>query len=385
MDFAPGEACLALQQLAKDFARQEILPRTDALDQEERPENRLPKEVLITGSRLGLRTLPLPESHGGGGVDLLSLCFVGEEIGWGDLGVGVIHAQDWALAHAIFRLWDAAGCKAFAERFTNDHASRLGHAQISPTPSPEEKRPYKSTNGLQVASIRREERESHLHGVAPHVPGGAAARFFLLESAAPREGSRQIFLLDKQEERGIRVAHYHDSMGMRSCPDVDLHFENVPLRPRQRVDCAEEAWRSATHAARILPAAAAIGTARKSDEQALRHARERVQGGKPIIEHQTVGFMLCDNAMELDAARRSLQAAAWAAERGENPDPKQSFLAKALATEVCERVARRSMEVWGGAGYMTEAPMERLLRDLVRFSHSFGLGHAMRSAAMGMM
>jgi len=110
-----------------------------------------------------------------------------------------------------------------------------------------------------------------------------------------------------------------------------------------------------------------------------------VQGGKPIIEHQTVGFMLCDNLMELDAARRSLQTAAWAAEQGEDAEPWRSFLAKAFATESCERVARRSMEVWGGAGYMTEAPMERLVRDVVAFSHGFGTGHAARTAAMNLL
>ena len=79
MDFAPGEASLALQRLARDFARQEIAPHTDALDQEKNPENRFPGEILDKGDSLGLRTLPVPESHGGGGADLLSLCFVAEE------------------------------------------------------------------------------------------------------------------------------------------------------------------------------------------------------------------------------------------------------------------------------------------------------------------
>ncbi len=211
---------------------------------------------------------------------------------------------------------------------------------------------------------------------------GAAARFFLLESSSPQENGSQIFLIENQGGGEIDVAHYHDSMGMRSCQDVDLRFDDVKLR--HPLDCTEETWRDAAHATRILPAAAAVGTARKSHEHALDHARERVQGGKPIVEHQTVGFMLCDNLMELDAARRSLQAAAWEAEQSE-ADPWRSFLAKAFATESCERVARRSMEVWGGAGYMTEAPMERLVRDVVAFSHAFGMGHATRSAAMGLL
>ena len=120
MDFAPAEATLALQGLARDFARQEIAQHSDALDGEKDPENRFPREILEKGDALGLRTLPVPERLGGGGADMLSLCFVAEEIGWGDLGIGVIYAQDWALASAASRLWDAAGFEAFAENFT-DH------------------------------------------------------------------------------------------------------------------------------------------------------------------------------------------------------------------------------------------------------------------------
>ncbi len=382
MDFAPGEASLALQRLARDFARQEIAPLTDALDQEKNPENRFPGAILEEGDSLGLRTLPVPESRGGGGADLLSLCFVAEELGWGDLGVGVIYAQDWALANAISRLWEGADFEAFAENFTGSHACHLAHVKIGETPAPDARNPYKA-DADQGASVRQDGDAWYLQGAARHVLNGAAAGLYLLESSLDDENGRRIFLLENREGRGIGVAHHHDPMGMRSCQDVDLRFEDV--EPGHPVDCAEETWRDAAHATRILPAAAAVGTARKSQEHALDHARERVQGGKPIIEHQTVGFMLCDNLMELDAARRSLQAAAWAVEQGEDADPWRSFLAKAFATESCERIARRSMEVWGGAGYMTEAPMERLVRDVLAFSHGFGMGHAARSAAMGLL
>ncbi|MYA96097.1 MAG: acyl-CoA dehydrogenase [Nitrospinae bacterium] len=382
MDFASGEATLALQGLARDFARQEIAPLTDALDQEKDPEKRFPGEVLDKGDALGLRTLSVPESLGGGGAGLLSLSFVAEEIGWGDLGVGVIYAQDWALAIAVSRLWDEAGFAAFAENFVQDHALHLAHVRTAATPAPEDKSPYPS-DARQGASIEKDGDGLRLSGGARHVLNGAAAGLFLLESDSANENERRIFLLENRDGSGVEVARYHDPMGMRACPDVDLRFEDA--QPGHPLDCAEEKWRDATHALRILPASAAVGCARKSHEHAHDHARERVQGGKPIIEHQTVGYMLCDNLMELDAARRSLQAAAWAAEHGEKAEPWRSFLAKAFATESCERVARRAMEVWGGAGYMTEAPMERLVRDVVAFSHAFGMGHAARSAAMGLL
>ncbi len=379
MDFAPAEAALALQGLARDFARQEVAPHTDALDEEKNPENRFPADILEKGAALGLRTLPIPEARGGGGADLLSLCFVAEEIGWGDLGVGVIYAQDWALINAVSRLWGEAG---FAANFTQDHPLHLAHLKIGETAATEDKSPYPS-DARQGASIEKNGEDLRLNGGAGHVLNGAAAGLYLLESSPADETGRQVCLVKNDETAGITVTGYHDSMGMRSCQDVDLRFEDVKLG--HPLDCAEGKWRNATHAVRILPAAAAVGTSRKSHEHALDHARERVQGGKPIIEHQTVGYMLCDNLMELDAARRSLQAAAWAAERGGDAEPWRSFLAKAFAAESCERVARRSMEVWGGAGYMTEAPMERLTRDLVAFSHGFGVGHAARSAAMGLL
>ena len=382
MDFAPGEATLALQRLARDFARQEIAPHTGALDEEKNPENRFPREILDKGDALGLRTLPVPEGLGGGGVGLLSLCFVAEEIGWGDLGVGVIYAQDWALANAVSRLLDEAERQAFAENFTQDHALHLAHLEIGKTPAPEDKSPYPS-DARQDASITKERGGWRFNGGARNVLNGAEAGIFLLCSSAEEKNGRRIFLLKNREEAGIQIACYHDSMGIRSCQDVDLHFEDVPLD--HPLHSTEERWRDATHSTRILPAAAAVGTSRKSHDHAHDHARMRVQGGKPIIEHQTVGFMLCDNLMELEAARRSLQGAAWAVEQGEDTAPWRSFLAGAFATESCERVVRRSMEVWGGAGYMTEAPMERLVRDIVAFSHAFGTGHAARSAAMGLL
>ncbi len=382
MDFAPAEATLALQGLARDFARQEIAPRTDALDEEKAPENRVPGDILEKGDTLGLRTLPVPENLGGGGADLLSLCFVAEEIGWGDLGVGVIYAQDWALANAVSRLWDEVRFDAFAEKFTQDHPLHLAHVKIADTPAPEHKSPFPS-DALQGASIEQNGDGLSLNGVARRVLNGAAAGLYLLESSLSNDNTRQVFLLENHEAAAINVTRYHDPMGMRSCQDVDLGFNDVKLD--HPFDCAEEDWRDATHATRILPVAAAVGTARKSHDHALEHARERVQGGKPIIEHQTVGFMLCDNLMELDAARRSLQAAAWTAEQGGDAEPWRSFLAKAFAAESCERVARRAMEIWGGAGYMTEAPMERLVRDIVAFSHAFGVGHAARSDAMNLL
>ena len=262
MDFAPAEATLALQGLARDFARQEIAQHSDALDGEKDPENRFPREILEKGDALGLRTLAVPERLGGGGADMLSLCFVAEEIGWGI----------WASASSTRRTgrsqapYPAFGTRpafaAFAENFTQDHPLHLAHVKITDAPAPEDKSPYPS-GARQGASIEGNGDGLRLNGGARHVLNGAAAGLYLLESDAANENGRRIFLLENRDGSGVEVAHYHDPMGMRACQDVDLRFEDVQLG--DPLDCAE---------------ARSGGTRRMPSESCLRRRRSDARGNR---------------------------------------------------------------------------------------------------------
>lgn len=380
MDFTPDDTHVALQRMAGDFVRQEIAPAADAIDRTRKPEERFPAELLERGSRLGLRTLAVPEERGGGGADLLALCFVGEELGWGDLGIAVTFAQNWCVAHALHNICGKSQFESFCAGFVAEHAAHLTRAEVSAERSSENRMPYAEPAGHVPASAKRQGEDWILDGYAPHVMNGAAARFMLLTLDAPPEDGRQAFLLDAPS-RGIRQMRHHDPMGMRACQDVALAFDKVRISEEKRISCDRDAWRRSNQAFYVLPSAAALGTARRAHEHAAAHARDRIQGGKPIIEHQTVGFMLCENLMEMNAARRALQAAAWQADQGD-AGIQESILVRIFAAEASERIARRSMEIWGGAGYMTEAPMERLVRDVVAFLHTGETVHAMRARAM---
>ena len=380
MDFAPEETHIALQGMARDFARQEIVPAAGEIDRQKSPEGRFPAALLEKSSRLGLRTLAVPEALGGGGADLLTLCVVGEEIGWGDLGVGATLAQDWCVSIALGKICVADKFEAFARDFIGDHGAHLTRVELSAAAPPENRMPYEGAEENIPASARQAEGGWSLNGFSSHVINGEAARWILVSLEG--EGGRQAFLV---EGEGARVVRRHDPMGMRSAEDVALAFDDVKVPGASRIDCAPEAWAGLVPVFMTLPASAALGAARRADEHATAHARERVQGGKPIIEHQSVGFMLADNLMELAAARRALQAAAWAADRGEAEAVRESCLARIFVSEVCERIARRSMEVWGGAGYMTEAPMERFVRDMTSFMYAGEMTHSLRARAMAML
>ena len=343
MDFAPGETQIALQGMARNFAHQEILPALEAPGW----EPGFPADLLEKRSRLGLRTLALPEEMGGGGTDLLTLCFVGEELGWADLGVGATFAQDWSVTHALKHICGEDRFAEFAAEFAGDHLIHLTRAEISADLRPEDRPPYETGEDEIPALAEREGEEWLVSGLAPRMMNGEDARCILFSVESSEDASRHAFFIDK--EKGKNRTSPAASIRWRCAPAGTFHFRSKIFRSPSAVEspCNAEAWARATPAFLTLPCSAALGTARRANELATAHARERVQGGRTIIEHQTVGFMLCENLIELSASRRTLQAAAWAADSGEAPDPKEIYLTRVFDSEACERIARRSMEVWG--------------------------------------
>ena len=185
---------------------------------------------------------------------------------------------------------------------------------------------------------------------------------------------------------GFSIGRIHEKMGQRLSQNAELVFENCRIPDADRVSEVGGGVKarsgSFSRGSVIESAATALGPARAAYEDAVDYAHNRVQGGKPIIEHQGVGFMLADCFIDYQAARQTLHYAAWRAMQDEGYDPKLGYMAKVFASEACFRIAKRAMEVWGGMGYMTEAPMEKYLRDVTSFLHSAGTNEAQRVRSM---
>ena len=113
---------------------------------------------------------------------------------------------------------------------------------------------------------------------------------------------------------------------------------------------------------RIGVAAQATGAMRAAHEAALAYARERESFGKPLIEHQAVGFRLADMATEIEAARLLTLQAARLRDAGE-PCLKEASMAKLFASETAERVCSKAIQTLGGYGYLSDFPVERIYRD----------------------
>jgi alkylation response protein AidB-like acyl-CoA dehydrogenase len=171
------------------------------------------------------------------------------------------------------------------------------------------------------------------------------------------------------------VGFFHEKSSQRLATNGTFHFENcrVPagnllvgegLMARLR---SEFMWGSKAEAA-----ATALGVGRAAYEYALQYARQRVQGGKPIVRLQAVAMMLAQMAMKLDAARLQIWKAAWLGDRRRPEARVAGLLAKVNASETAFEACRLAGEVLGGAAIMHDHPVEKYLRDAASFLHSDG-------------
>jgi alkylation response protein AidB-like acyl-CoA dehydrogenase len=109
--------------------------------------------------------------------------------------------------------------------------------------------------------------------------------------------------------------------------------------------------------------ASSIGIAQAAYDESLAYARERVQGGKPIIEHQAVSFRLADMAVLIETGRSLAWKAVWANIQTMGGESRLSCMAKVFCTEAAFKVALEAMQIFGGYGYMKDSLVEKLLRD----------------------
>ena len=389
MDFSLTVTQRALQKLAHDFAENDIRPVVRDRERIADPGERFPWDILEKGSRIGLRTLSLPEERGGGGASLLDLCIVGEEIGWGDLGVAVTFDQTWKIIHFLDRVWNEEQRSRILPDFLEDHRFHLAVGMTEPNVGSENFTPHERPDlGVQTRAVREGD-DWLVNGMKHFISNGGIAKLYTLVTRTnPAVGVSEglTYFMVSPSQEGFSIGRVHDKMGQRLSQNAELVFENCRIPDSDRVSEVGGGMKarsgSFSRGSVIESAATALGPARAAYEDAVDHAHNRVQGGKPIIEHQGVGFMLADCFIDYQAARQTLHYAAWRAMQDEGYDPKLGYMAKVFASEACFRIARRAMEVWGGMGYMTEAPMEKYLRDVTSFLHSAGTNEAQRVRSM---
>ncbi len=202
---------------------------------------------------------------------------------------------------------------------------------------------------------------------APH-----AGMFTLMARTNPQDkgaGGVSSFIVDAKSP-GISFGKYDKKMGQRGAHTCDVIFDNVKVPAANLIGLKEgQGFKTAMKVlekGRIHIAAVAVGVAKRILRDALAYALERKQFGQPICEFQLVQAMLADSQAELYAAECMTIDAARRRDDGQNVSTEASC-AKMFATEMCGRVADRAVQIFGGAGYMSEYAIERFYRDVRLF------------------
>jgi alkylation response protein AidB-like acyl-CoA dehydrogenase len=226
--------------------------------------------------------------------------------------------------------------------------------------------------GSDAANLRtRAQRDGDgyvLNGVKQFITSGKTAQIAIAFAVTdPALGKRGITaFIVPTDTPGYIVSRVEEKMGQRASDTAQITFEDMRLSAEHRLGEEGQGYRIALsnlEGGRIGIASQSVGMARAAYEAALAYARERETFGKPIIAHQSVAFRLADMATQIDAAHLLVMRAAELRDGG-LPCLKEASMAKLFASEMAERVCSTAIQIFGGYGYVTDFPVERIFRDV---------------------
>jgi butyryl-CoA dehydrogenase len=228
--------------------------------------------------------------------------------------------------------------------------------------------PHAGSDAASLSTRYRADGEGwRLDGAKAWITNGEVGRFFVcLATRDTALGAKGItaFVLDADQE-GVIFNRPEEKMGLRSSKTCMVTLEGALVGRSAMLGEEGQGLKIALATldhSRLGIAAQSVGIATAALEEALRYARDRRQFGRPIIEHQAVAFQLADMDTEIEAARGLLMRGVWAAGQP-GRHSRESAAAKLYASEMCNRVVSRAIQIHGGYGFSSEYPVERLFRD----------------------
>lgn len=378
MDFTLSEEQTRWRALARTFAEEVIAPDVLRRDRLPSASERIPWDWIREADGRGLRTLGVPKAYGGAGADILTMCLVGEELAVGDLGFAVIMDQCWKMAHILAEAMTPEQQQKFIPPFVADPEATLAIGFTEPGAGSDHQGYYDAPDIDFRTTAVREGAHYVINGTKRYVSNGCMAKlYFVVTRTDPSKSLREggsVFIVPS-DTPGFRAGFFHEKSSQRLATNGTFHFENCRV-PASHLLQGEGLM--AKLRAQYMPgskaeaAATVLGVGRAAYEYAMRYAKERVQGGKPIVKQQAVAMMLAQMAMKLDAARTQIWRTAWLADQGRPEARTLGLLAKVNASETAFEACKLASEVLGGAAIMHDHPVEKYLRDAASFLHSDG-------------
>jgi alkylation response protein AidB-like acyl-CoA dehydrogenase len=354
MDFELSEEQRAFAQSARDFAQAEFAPHAAQWD----AEAIFPKEAIAKAGELGFCGLYAPERIGGLGLPRLDSALVFEEMAAVDPSttafITIHNMATWMLG-----TW---ATDAVAKQWGEDLTSGRKLASYCLT---------EPGAGSDAGSLKtRAELQGNeyvINGGKAFISGAGATDVLVLMARTGGGGAGGISAFAVPADApGVSYGKKEHKMGWNSQPTRTINFDNVRIPAENLLGKEGEGFRIAMKGldgGRINIATCSVGAAQGALDAARRYLHERQQFGKPISSFQALQFKLADMATELVAARQMVRLAASKLDAGHADASTYCAMAKRFATDAGFNVCNDALQLHGGYGYLSEFPLERLVRD----------------------
>ena len=356
MDFELNEVQRQVQRTIREFVDKEVIPV--ASDYEHNDE--YPHPLVDRIKELGLFGFLIGEEYGGSGMDYVSYAVMMEEISRGWMSLGGVIGSHGMTAWII----ETYGTEEQKRKFLPDLAAGIRRSGMALT-EPE--------SGSDSASLRTAARlegdEFIVNGTKMFITNSEMGTTFSVfvrthPDASLRHKGISCLIIEKGMP-GFTVGRHLHKLGYRGVRSGELIFQNCRVPAENLIGEENRGFyyiMAGLEAGRINVAARGVGLARAAFEDSIKYAQQRVQGGKPICQHQTIQIKLAEMATRIEAARMLTYMSAEKRNRGERCDL-EAGMAKLFASETAEFCASEGIQIHGGYGYINEFNVERYFRD----------------------
>ena len=355
MDYFFTEQQQMIIDTAREITNEKIIPVRAELDE----KNQFPREILQDIAKADLFSIFVPEEYGGLGGGCYEIVLALEELARGCVGVATSFA---ASALGIFPVL-FAGSEEQKQHYLPDIASGARWAAFGLT----EANAGSDASGIRTTAVLDGD-EWVLNGTKQWITNGGESEIYTIVALTdPHKGARgaSIFIVEDGDP-GFSYGKKEDKMGIRSSSTRELILKDCRI-PKDRL-----VGRRGTGFITVMKtldmsrpgiASLGIGLAQAAVDEAVTYAKQRVQFGRPIISFQAVQHILADMAIQLEAGRALVYAAARHIDHHPKDMSKASSMCKVFATDMAMKVTTDAVQVLGGYGYMKEYPVEKMMRD----------------------
>jgi butyryl-CoA dehydrogenase len=348
------------QQLIRDTVRKFAVEEVEPIAHEIDETQRFPAETVKRMAELGLMGIPFPEELGGAGGDMLAYVIAVEELSRVCGATGITLAAHVSLGTSPIYYFGT-------DEQRRKYVPRLARGETMGAFGLTEPSAGSDAAGIRTTAVL-EGGMWVVNGAKQFITNATYAGVFTVacqtNAAKGAKGIESIII--EKGAPGFTIGKKEDKLGLRGSDTAELHFDNVRV-PKTNVLGGEPGngfkyFMKTLDGGRISIGALALGIAQGALDKALPYAKERIQFGVPIIEHQQIAWKIADMTTEIEAARHLVYEAARLKQAGK-PYSMQAAMGKLFASEAASRAARNAVQILGGNGYSREYPVERYVRD----------------------